>query len=79
MLQKSNDRQDNKISRGGYRPGSGRPKKKDTVVIRIDKDLLPIIELLKTANPQCLESAVLALNGQDAFTSLMDFLRPYRD
>lgn len=66
-------------SRGGSRPGSGRKKSKETVVIRVDKDLLPIIELLKTASPERLESALLALHGKDGFSALYDFLAPYRD
>lgn len=73
MLQHSNS------NRGGVRSGAGRPKGKETVVVRIDKDLLPIVELLKISSLQRLENAVLALHGKDGFTALMEFIEPYRD
>jgi len=65
--------------KGGKREGAGRKKGKETKVIRVDADLVPIIELLKEASPQRLENAVLALKGMDSFTALMDFLEPYKD
>lgn len=59
--------------------GRGRPKGRETVVVRVDKDLLPIIEFLKSADAFRLENAVLVLKGLDGFSALCNFLRPYRD
>jgi len=65
---------------GGKREGSGRKKTKpETAVIRVNKDLIPIIELLKNAKPEELKNVVLALHRHDGFTVLMDFLKPYKN
>lgn len=75
MLQKPREL----IMHGGKREGSGRKKTKpETAVIRVKKDLIPIIELLKNAEDDEIRNVVLALQRKDSFTILMDFLEPYK-
>lgn len=71
--------------KGGKREGAGRKRseaKKDSVVIRVDKNLVPIIELIKEAaknkDDTKLIRTVMMLKEQDPLTQLAMFLKPYR-
>ncbi|WP_442499655.1 hypothetical protein [Methylobacter sp. sgz302048] len=70
--------------RGGRRENAGRKPsllKKESVVVRVDADLLPIIEKLKQAHAKndadTLASVASALDGGSAIQTLAFLLRPY--